>query len=413
MKKTLILVVLLLVCISVGMVGCASQNNTQQVFELQNQDEIIEVENTSVLDEIVEEKSTEKNVVVIEKDDNAALDEVKEENSNTSIAEVTNSNDLSLESVGMAGISVELTDVASGKEITGYSNVTKEDVVLAKGENVIVGIGAGAFKNLTTIKSIDLSSLTDLTYISEKAFLGCTNLTTITLPSSVKTFGKLAFYQTKWLDVQRANSAQRLVIVNNVLVDGKTAEGDVAIPDTVTSIAPSAFSYNYKMTSLSTGASSPLIDIPEQAFCNCIVLKNVTMPTIKTVGERAFMSCKKLTTISMDALNTIGNMSFANCVALTALDFSNNFNFKSIDYGAFMGCSKIETINFGSAIETIGIAAFYQCESLNKIEFFSSNLASIGDGAFQACSKLAIVNGLSGASIGIGTFFGTKYLIGE
>ncbi len=411
MKKTLILVVLLLACISMGMVGCTSQNNTQQVFELQDQDEITEVVNTPVLDEIVEEKSTEENVVVIEKDDSPAQD-VKEE-SNTSITEVTNSNDLSLESVGMAGISVELTDVASGKEITGYSNVTKEDVVLAKGENTIVGIGAGAFKNLTTIKSIDLSSLTDLTYISEKAFSGCTNLTTIKLPSSVTSFGKLAFYQTKWLDVQRANSDQRLVIVNNVLVDGKTAEGDITIPDTVTSIAPSAFSYNYKMTSLTTGASSPLVDIPEQAFCNCVALKTVTIPTIKTIGERAFMSCKKLTTISMSNLNTIGNMSFANCVALTALDFVASQNFKSIDYGAFMGCSKIETVNFGNSIETIGIAAFYQCESLNKIEFSSSNLASIGDGAFQACSKLATVTGINSASIGIGAFFGTKYSSGS
>ena len=64
--------------------------------------------------------------------------------------------------------------------------------------------------------SISLESSEDLTEISSDAFAGCTNITSITIPSGVETIGEGAF-------------------------EGCTNLTEINLPDSVTTIAESAF----------------------------------------------------------------------------------------------------------------------------------------------------------------------------
>ena len=61
------------------------------------------------------------------------------------------------------------------------------------------------------------------------------NLASVTIPSSVTSIGSYAFQHTRWLVNQRMKNP--LVVVNGILIDGSTCEGEVTIPNSVKSIA--------------------------------------------------------------------------------------------------------------------------------------------------------------------------------
>ena len=112
-----------------------------------------------------------------------------------------------------------------------------------------------------------------VTSIGDHAFSRCTSLTSITIPKGVTSIGSGAFYNTAWLyDKQKINS---LVIVNNLLIDGSTANGKVTIPKGVTSIGDGAFQY-------------------------CHNLRSITIPNgVTSIGDSALFECSNLTSITI------------------------------------------------------------------------------------------------------------------
>ena len=169
----------------------------------------------------------------------------------------------------------ELKEVTIPDTITmfGFQNFldcgSLETVHLPEG---LTAIHEAAFANCTALTSIDLPD--GLTTIGNLVFSGCTSLAEINIPASVVEYGEPAFDGTPWLEAKRAEDP--LVIVNGVLIDGKTAQGSVTIPDTVWKIAPFAFSGG-------SGTSS---------------MTSVTIPdSVKEIGTSAF-GCDQLTEVN-------------------------------------------------------------------------------------------------------------------
>ncbi|MBO5163874.1 MAG: leucine-rich repeat protein [Ruminococcus sp.] len=134
----------------------------------------------------------------------------------------------------------------------------------------VTSIGDSAFRDCTAMTGIIIPN--SVTSICNGAFSGCTSLTEIIIPDSVTSISGNVFYNTPWLKAKRADDP--LVIVNGMLIDGKTCSGNVVIPDSVTSIGWSAFFGCTGLTGITV--SDNVKNVDDFAFYDCTGLTKIT-----------------------------------------------------------------------------------------------------------------------------------------
>ncbi len=218
--------------------------------------------------------------------------------------------------------------------------------------------------------------------IGESAFEG-NNIVSITIPASVTSLGKKAFYWCTEL---------------KTVVFGTNSK--------LSYIGVEAFGSCSYVTSVTISANS--VEIDERAFYSCSELTTVTDENgkIGSVGAYAFMFCDKLTSIAF-ASNTkaIGDWAFKGCVALTAVTFDDNCLLETIGEYAF-DSSGITAITIPSKVTSVGASAFRECKQLTTVTFESnSQLTAIKNNTFSDCENLSeIVIPLAVTTIGKNAF---------
>ena len=202
-----------------------------------------------------------------------------------------------------------------------------------------------------------------VTSIGERAFSGCSGLTSITIPDSMTSIGASVFFNCSGLT-------------------------SIAIPDSVTSIGGSAFQGCSGLTSITI--PDGVTYIGNRAFWGCSGLTSITIPdSVTSIGEYTFAFCSGLTSITiLDGVTSIGLGAFQDCSALTSINIPDSVT--SIGAQAFLDCSSLTSINIPDSVTSIGNMAFSNCSGLTSIAIPDS-VTSIGDWAFEYCSSLTDV----------------------
>jgi hypothetical protein len=262
------------------------------------------------------------------------------------------------------------------------------------GELPVVAIGVQAFDILTpVITSLNLAGATNLLTIGIQAFRGCNTLVgAVTIPASVTSIGRSAFYQVTLSSLDLSGATSLLTIGQEAFYQCGSLGGTVVIPANVTSIGIGAFRDSTVAGLDLTGATNQT-EILDYAFRECSSLTSVDFSgatSLLTIEQEAFYLCTTLGgNITIPAsMTSIVDYAFGS-TAIISLDLSGATNLVTIAEGAFRSCTSLAgTLTIPANVTSIGFRTFDNCPVLTGTITIPSSVTSIGEDAFRGCSGL-------------------------
>ena len=239
------------------------------------------------------------------------------------------------------------------------------------------------------ITNVSYSSI--ITSIGRYAFSYCSGLTSVTIPDSVTSIGSSAFEGCNGLTEITVGAANMVYKSENGLLlskDGTTLiqgiNGNVTIPDSVTSIGSYAFSSCTGLISVTIPES--VKNIGDNAFKNCngLICATVSQTAcLKKVSD--FLPSSIVTILISTNVVTIGPYAFSHLNGLKNIMIPNSVT--SIGDSAFSGCSGLTDVAIPNSVTNIGDSAFSGCSGLTSV-VIPDNVATIGNNAFKDCNGL-------------------------
>ena len=259
-----------------------------------------------------------------------------------------------------------------GDKVTySYDSIKGELVLSGAGPTWNYEAGTRRFESYNIKKIIVKSGVTT---IGDYLFSNCSELTSLTLSSTVRTIGKSSFYWCKKL-------------------------GAISFSSGLAYIGEDAFSYCDGLKSLTIPGT--VSDIGKGAFASCATLESVKFNNgVKTIGETVFYSCEKLKTVTIPkSVTKIGENAFEWCKSVKniSVDSSNKY-YSSDTYGVLFNKNKTTLLkytcgsertayNIPKTVKIIGSNAFEYACNLIKITIPDS-VTTLNDSAFYSCKKL-------------------------
>ena len=285
-------------------------------------------------------------------------------------------------------------------------------------------IGQMAFYNCRYLTDVTLGN--GITSIEERLFDGCNALTHINIPEGIKNVGRYAFRSCKALeyvvlssntpptiDPTAFNSASKPICYipcgalaayqssdwNNIadsfveLCDASmkifytSSDGEIITPYNLDAFGAKILDNSYKDGQGVITFQSPITQIGDSAFYNCISLDSISFPNSVThIGNYAFSNCTSLYSITIpNSVTSIGEYAFSNCTSLASIELSNSIT--SIEQKTFYNCSSLTEITIPNSVRSIEFAAFEDCIRLSKVHIGSS-METIAENVFAGCKRL-------------------------
>lgn len=293
-------------------------------------------------------------------------------------------------------------------------------IVVKKG---VTELGCGCFRDMKNLTSVSLPS--SLKTIDGYVFMNDTKLKTISIPSSVEYVDSFSFYLSGIENNSTYRKNEKLVIGDwLILVDPASPETKTKFTLSEAKIANGALSYlsaleqitigaavkhicdpqhltsapvkNYKVSSSNKNYSSDSKGVLYTKYKTVLLAypsgktaESFTVPsTVTTIGENAFFGAKLRSVKLPSKLTTIRNSAFCWCDNLSSAALPSGVT--KIEAWAFAGTS-LKTVTVPASVKTIGENAF-GAYTLTKISVSSSSKNySSKDGILFNKSKTTLI----------------------
>ncbi|WP_158097373.1 leucine-rich repeat domain-containing protein [Flavonifractor sp. An92] len=252
--------------------------------------------------------------------------------------------------------------------------------------------------------------------IGEKAFSDCTALTEVVIPGSVERILSDAFENCTALERVTLEEGVRSLYFG--VFRGCASLTSIALPASILEFKQSALSEYLQAWSISPDhptlsiegpllldkdrrvvydclySASGALTVPEtvqeisyRAFESCGRLSQVTLPdSVKKLGDGLFTDCSQLTRVVLPKkVNAIGEHFFSRCVSLREVILPERAI--SIGKRVFFACQSLEHLTLPEGPKKIPEDAFRACKSLRELTLPES-VRTIDWGAFQSCEAL-------------------------
>ena len=262
----------------------------------------------------------------------------------------------------------------------------------------VTSIERGAFANCLNVTSVSIPA--SVKNIGDAAFLNCRELSTVRIYGTDKTIGNYAFYDcwklnslyvddvVSWCGIDLESFYSNPMYLGASLYDqGGHALQDIVIPASVNRIDDYAFICcpNLHSVTIEEGVKS----IGEFAFFYCESLASVSLPgSLRYMGESAFCESGIKSLVLAEGITSIGEMAFLECNGLTHVDVPNSVTV--MGYGAFAFCNGLKSINLGSGLTYLDHYTLYSCPALERVTVPNS-VTSMGYGVFYGDVALSSV----------------------
>jgi hypothetical protein len=236
-----------------------------------------------------------------------------------------------------------------------------------------------------------------VTSIGVRAFLGPFVLTNVTIPNGVTSIGDSAFsYCTGLASVTIGNG-----VIGDFAFDGCNGLTSITLGDGVSSLGIAAFYLCGSLSSVTIPNS--VTNIGSWVFSGCYGLTNASIgASVTSIGRGAFNACTNLTAITVDVLNpaysSLDGVLFDKsqttlseyAAGKTGTSYAIPNSITNVAEGAFGNCARLTSVMIPNSVTSLGDFAFENCTSLSTV-MIPNSVTSIGTWAFDGCISLTNV----------------------
>lgn len=254
-----------------------------------------------------------------------------------------------------------------------------------------------------------------VTAIEEGAFAGCTTLTYVALPGSIKTVCESAFMNCSSLS--EISLAEGIQVIDAKAFESCVSLYEIELPESLKRIESKALAET-GLTSLTLKTN--FVYLASDALDGCDNLSEIEVSEGNTcysatdgvlydilddvlvkyppahpgesytvsegtygIGSHAFRNAKLLSSVVLpDTIWSLGDDAFSGCSGLVELPNLENERLYAISSRCFAGCDGLSEISIPANIQTIGKLAFSSCRQLSQATI-PDNVAQIGTMAFN------------------------------
>ena len=232
-----------------------------------------------------------------------------------------------------------------------------------------------------------------VTAIGKTAFADCFELTSISIPPSVKTIKGYAFYGCSNLEAVYITNISAWC---NISFEALSVVLDYKWESNPLYYAHHLFFNGEEVKNLVI--PNDVTSINDYAFYGCSNIETVSIPpSLKTINTGAFWDCTGLNAVYITDLSSWCKMElyssplshahhlFLNNKEITDLIIPDDIT--ELKYGVFSGGSNFSTISIPQTVTEIGPYAFYYCSNIKEI-VIPNSVSSIGYSAFAYCQNI-------------------------